>query len=210
MVYNPYLHRRRTIRLPSYDYGSAGAYFVTLCTFGRECLFGEVVDGEMNPSPLGLSVGESWRWLAQRFPGVTLDHWVLMPNHLHGILVLGTDTSLGGSPKPLGRLIGAFKTVSTKQVNAMRQTPGSTLWQRNYWEHVVRNEADLERIRTYIEGNPGSWAADSLNLANPLRGRNDQVGRFANRPTDRNRHQKTESENAERTLSERTPALRRT
>ena len=100
----------------------------------------------------GRVAAESWRWLASQYPYVTLDEWTVMPNHLHGILIL---TGRGGSRtaptvKPLGRLIGAFKTVSTRRINQLRRTPGALVWQRNFWEHIVRDEPELQRIRTYI------------------------------------------------------------
>jgi putative transposase len=95
-----------------------------------------------------------------------------MPNHLHGVVVIN-DMGRGGSrtaptmdiagPKPLGRLIGAFKTVSTKQINALRGTPGSTLWQRNYYEHVICGEAELDRVRRYVKDNPLMWDMDQEN-----------------------------------------------
>ncbi|MBN1878440.1 MAG: transposase [Anaerolineae bacterium] len=171
-MYDPNKHHRRSIRLREWDYSSPGAYFVTLCSYQRECLFGEINDGVMMLSTIGHFAAGCWLWLADRYPYVCLDEWTVMPNHLHGIIAIIDEDK--GSPagvnvrapstrptrKPLGRLIGAFKTVSTKHVNILRDMPGVPLWQRNYYEHVIRNEADLQRIREYIFNNPASWLED--------------------------------------------------
>ncbi|GIV59335.1 MAG: hypothetical protein KatS3mg043_0424 [Rhodothermaceae bacterium] len=208
MPYDPERHHRRSIRLRGYDYTRDGAYFVTLCVRDRVCLFGEVVNGAVRLSAAGRIVAEAWTWLAVQYPYVALDAWVVMPNHLHGIIVMGDGDGLGGGGggsrtartgdaagrpgdaagrpgdaagrpgdaagrrgpvqrKPLGRLIGAFKTVSTKRINEIRGTPGAVLWQRNYYEHVIRDTADLRRIRAYIAANPARWGWD---WNNPLPG----------------------------------------
>jgi putative transposase len=181
---------RRSIRLPGYDYTSPGAYFVTICVRGRECLLGEIVDGEMRLNEWGRIAAESWQWLGQQYPYVSLDAWVIMPNHMHGIIVIHEDDTVhadGGSRddsriaptriaptiaavkkrKPLGRLVGAFKTVSTKHINQLRDMPGVPFWQRNYWEHIVRNDTSLNRIREYIQNNPARWIEDQLHPAAP-------------------------------------------
>jgi REP element-mobilizing transposase RayT len=153
--------------LKEYDYSQAGAYFVTICTQNRACLLGEIVDGEMRLSEVGRVVAEAWKWLAVQYPHVELDISIVMPNHLHGIIMIHDDIRRGGSRaaptetrKPLGQLIGSFKTVSTKRINALRLTPGEPFWQRNYYEHVIRNEADLAEIREYILNNPARWDED--------------------------------------------------
>ena len=126
----------------------------------------------------GHLMAESWRWLADQYQYVELDEWVVMPNHFHGIVVL-SDGRRGGSRtaptrstssavhrKPLGRLIGAFKTVSTKKINNIHDTPGDAIWQRNYYEHVIRGEDSLRSIREYIVNNPANWEFDELNNLN--------------------------------------------
>jgi len=173
MKFNPELHNRRSIRLSEYDYTKGGAYFVTICTANRECLFGQVLEGEMHVNEFGKVVLECWEWLSKPYSYATLDARILMPNHLHGIIVINDDDSQkGGSRtaptifpkrKPLGRLVGAFKTVSTKRINELRQTPGFALWQRNYYEHIIRNENSLNKIRDYILGNPSRWVLDQEN-----------------------------------------------
>jgi putative transposase len=170
--YDPDNHHRRSIRLKGYDYSSTGAYFITICTHQRECLFGEITDGEMRLNDLGQIVAGAYLWLATQYSYVHLDAWIVMPNHLHGILVLTDDPRRGVSRnaptrKSLGRLIGAFKTVSTKRINLMRDTSGSVVWQRNYYEHIIRNEKSLRCIRQYIHHNPISWQQDQLHPDNP-------------------------------------------
>ena len=166
---------RRSIRLKGYDYSQSGGYFVTLCTRNRECLFGEIVDEHIKLSDLGRIVAKCWQWLAEQYPYVQLDEWIVMPNHFHGIILI-TNERRGGSRtaptkrKPLGRIIGAFKTVSNKQINEYRRTPHPSVWQRNYCEHVIRNEIDLEEIREYIENNRAKWLEDENHPANIEKG----------------------------------------
>jgi REP element-mobilizing transposase RayT len=170
-MYDPRIHHRRSIRLRGHDYSSPGWYFVTLCTEGKLHVFGEVVQGEMHRNAAGEMVAACWRWLEKRHHQVKLDEWIVMPNHLHGIIVV--TEARGGSrtapTKPLGRLIGAFKTVSTSRVNAEREAPHAELWQRDFYERIIRHDRELEMIREYIRTNPLRWAADPENpsAANP-------------------------------------------
>lgn len=140
----------------------------------RALLFGDVVDGEMKLSAIGQLVLDGWEWLAVQHPYVDLDAYVVMPNHLHGIIVIGGRQSMSSDPgdpgiaaprKSLGRLVGAFKTVTAKQVNLALGTPGRPLWQRNYYERVVRDDNELSRIREYIVNNPMQWELDAENPA---------------------------------------------
>jgi len=171
--------RKNSIRLRGYDYSRPGVYFVTICTRDRDCLFGNIVNGQMVMNDYGKMVDETLKWLARRYAYVSLDAWVVMPNHLHGIVIITDEqcNSRGGSRtaptrtaptrtrKPLGRLIGAFKTVSTKRINELRRTTGARLWQRNYYEHIIRNENELNAIRRYILNNPLNWDLDRDNRA---------------------------------------------
>jgi len=186
MKYDPRLHHRRSIRLKGYDYTQPGAYFVTICTHGRLEMFGEVVQGEMRLNEYGQIAAARWRWLADQYPYVRLDAWVIMPNHMHGILMIVGDDAAGrgGSRpaptgmrpapthpdtpkrKPLDQLIGAFKTVSAKHINQLRRSPGAHVWQRNYYEHIVRNDRALNAIRHYIQNNPLNWQLDRDNPGN--------------------------------------------
>jgi len=228
MRYDPNKHHRRSIRLKGYDYTQAGVYFVTIVTQNRACLFGDIVAGEVRLNAFGQAVAETWLWLGTQYGYVELDEWVVMPNHLHGIIIItgtgdgrpadgggvgggsrtaptvigatgggggvgggsrtvptvigatGGGGGVGGGSrtaptviastapmvkrKPLGRLIGAFKTVSTKRINEYRGTPGVVVWQRNYYEHIIRDERSLNRIREYIAANPLRWHLDRENV----------------------------------------------
>lgn len=156
--------RRNRLRLRGYDYSSAGAYFVTIVTEGRLCMFGEVVAGEMRLNEAGEAVRQGWESLEERYRHVALDAFVVMPNHLHGVVVID-DSGAESSTlrKPLGRLVGSFKTIMTQRVNDVLGTRGKRLWQRNFYEHVVRGQEDLDRIRDYIVGNPAAWDRDEEN-----------------------------------------------
>jgi len=164
-------HRRHSIRLLHYDYAQAGAYFITLCVQNRVCLLGEIENGAMRLSDAGLMVADEWVRTAALRSNIGLDEWVVMPNHLHGILVI-TESRCGGvlpyaptfrSPsQTIGAIVRGFKSAVTKRINEFRQTPCEKLWQRNYHEHIVRDDADLARIREYIRHNPAQWDKDSL------------------------------------------------
>ncbi len=161
-------YHRHSIRLRGYDYSQAGAYFVTICTQGRACLFGDITDGEMGLNDIGMVAADTWQWLAAQYDYVVLDEWVIMPNHLHAIIIIRdcrgvSRTAPPGKPKPIGGLIGAFKTVGTRRINEMRNTPGVPVWQRNYYEHIIRNNESLNRIRAYIINNPLQWELDREN-----------------------------------------------
>ena len=168
---------RRSIRLQGYDYSKAGAYFVTICTQNRECLFGEIVNGEMRLNEAGRVVADEWLKTAEIRDEIELDEWVVMPNHVHGILVIADRRGdppvaptnrpvapTGPQPRSIGAVMAGFKSAATKRINELRQTPGIKLWQRNYWEHIVRNEPELNRIQEYIHNNPAQWELDSLNV----------------------------------------------
>jgi len=162
MADDPRLPRRKRLRLKGYDYSQSGAYFVTISTRGGSCVFGTVRHGAMCPNDAGRIVASSWLWLESQYPHVALDAFIVMPNHVHGILIIHSPRTIRGEPssvrqKPLGRLIGAFKTVSTRRINSMRHSPGAPLWHRNYFDHIIRNEDALTSIRDYILTNPERW-----------------------------------------------------
>jgi REP element-mobilizing transposase RayT len=173
--YNSERDHRRSIRLKGYDYAQAGAYFVTICAHDREFLFGEIVNGEMTLNKTGRLVEQCWNDIPAHFPQVELDEFVVMPNHVHGILsiidAVGAKNlsplpsqQRAGTSKTIGSIIRGFKIGVTKW---MRQhTPIHDVWQRNYYEHVIRDEADLIRVREYIATNPVRWAEDAENPRN--------------------------------------------
>ena len=168
--------RRRSLRLPGYDYSRPGAYFITAVTRHREPLFGEVVNGVMRLNAFGEIVWACWHDLPNHYPHVQLDAFVVMPNHIHGIIVLvdddadgrgGSETGGGGSEtRPhhgLPEIVRALKSFSARRINALRGTPGQPVWQRSYYEHIIRDEGALRRIRRYILTNPLRWENDRAN-----------------------------------------------
>jgi putative transposase len=255
--YNPDKRKRRSIRLKGYDYSAAGMYFITLCTYQRECRFGEIVDGVMRLNPLGQIVQTHWMRLPKHHPNLRLDAFIVMPNHFHGILVLTSnqpphspvgagladtstvsansettkpalpysdtstiatdpaptkpvllhstdsettksihpslskhpggvragsiDTFMNGSHPALAKpaptkivnhagipeIIRGFKTFSARRINETRRTQGTPVWQRNYYEHIIRNDLSLQTIQIYIRHNPQSWQTDQLHPDNP-------------------------------------------
>ena len=187
MPYDPHKHHRHTMRLPAYDYTQAGAYFVTIVTYQRELLFDDPV--------LRRVVDSLWQAIPLHFPAVALDEYVVMPNHLHGILwimdenrrgealaqdvpprgnLATADTSTGIESLPnasplhvipgsLGAVIGNFKSITTRRINQIRHSPGGAIWQRNFYDRVVRHERELDAVRQYIRDNPANWALDKEN-----------------------------------------------
>lgn len=189
MKFDPNIHRRRSIRLKGYDYSQAGAYFVTIVTWQRECLFGDVVEGVFNQNNFGLIANFEWKKLSKRFSGLYLDHFVIMPNHMHGIIMIEmedlklvthksatqkiinkTSNHPFSSPKSLvdakqqtlGSIVGAYKSTVARYINGLRKTPGAMVWQRNYYERIIRNEKEFNNIQGYIEDNPARWEEDEL------------------------------------------------
>jgi len=185
MKYDPEKHHRRSIRLKGYDYSQPEAYFVTICVDRRECLFGDIVDGQMRLNRYGEIVAEEWQRSSVIRKEIELDAWVVMPNHFHGIVIIdipvGSNGNVGANdnvrangcsplrmkPKSLSSLMAGFKSVVTKEINILRDAPGTKLWQRNYYEHIIRNQEAMDKIRRYIVNNPLSWSIDQLHPDNP-------------------------------------------
>jgi putative transposase len=163
---------RKNLRLREYDYSRPGVYFITICTAKRHPLFGEIQAGQMICNDAGNAVTETWAALPQRFPSITLDAFVVMPNHVHGVLVFNnpginqTAGAASGAPTtvvPLGRVVRSLKSESTIRINSILKTSGFPVWQRNYYEHIVRTGKDLDEIRQYIHDNPLRWNSDPEN-----------------------------------------------
>lgn len=183
------IHTRRSIRLPYYDYTESGAYFITICAYQHYHIFGHVEDDKVFLNHVGLIAKSVWEQIPSHFPFVTLDHFVIMPNHMHGIVLISKDDEIAsdsehvgarhalplhshtshsdnlrlfGNPpaKALSSIVGSYKSAVSKEANSQLRKKESTLWQRNYYEHVIRDEADLNRIREYVLTNPSKWIED--------------------------------------------------
>jgi putative transposase len=170
-------HRRHSLRLQGYDYTQEGAYFVTVCMRNRACLFGDISDGKMILNDAVRPAEKCWKDIPAHFPDIELDEFVIMPNHVHGILSITAavgakkfsplhSQQMHGPSKTIGSVIRGFKVGVTKWMR--HNTPVYNVWQRNYYEHVIRNEDDLNRIRQYIMENPSRWAEDEENPAHSV------------------------------------------
>ena len=192
MKYNPDIHHRRSIRLKDYDYSQAGAYFVTICTQNRECMFGDIVGGEMRLNDAGCMITRWWEKISTKFSTVETDVHIIMPNHFHGIISIvgaalcgcpsmkgnrplknkdniinntqNTGHPRGGAPT-LCDVMDWFKTMTTNEYIAGVKQNGwarfnGKFWQRNYYEHIIRSEPELHKIREYIVNNPLNWETD--------------------------------------------------
>jgi REP element-mobilizing transposase RayT len=172
---------RRSIRWRGYDYSLRGIYFVTICAFDRRSIFGSISSGVLDRSVAGRIVSEVWFELPNHHAGLELDAFAVMPNHIHGIMLLcspkthviqktvGRDAAVGAGLRParrdanLSEIIRAFKTFSALKINARRGTKGQAVWQRNYFERVVRDGKEMEKIQRYIAENPARWEFDREN-----------------------------------------------
>ena len=180
MRFDPDIHNRQSIRLKHYDYSKAGAYFITSCTKNRECIFGDISDGNIALSSVGNMIFQQWHDLPNRFSEIELDDFVIMPNHIHGIICINPIGTLLAAPNPnnaiyqgaassaptsLNQIIRAFKSITALAGNRLLDKAGQPFWQRNYWERVIRDQSELEKTREYIKNNPTQWKLDSLNPA---------------------------------------------
>ena len=172
MSYNPEIHHRRSIRLKDYDYTQEGAYFITICTKDKQCIFGDIKQGEMKLNLLGTIADECWQEIPQHFPHINLDVFVIMPNHIHGILWIVKTIPKEDKTRDYGKMIPgsiptvirSYKSIVTKKINIICHQKGiSSVWQRNFYEHINRNETSLEEIRKYIINNPLNWDNDDEN-----------------------------------------------
>jgi putative transposase len=187
--FNPDKHRRRSIRLKGYDYSRPGAFFITICCYQRISLFGEIIDGNIQLTPSGRIALQEWKRLPNRFPSIGMGSFVIMPNHIHGIIIIrdlcgGTARTLeefhligirrapmDATIEKFGRpvagsiptIVRSYKSSVSYRANRLRQRLDHPVWQRNYYEHVIRNNADWERIDTYIQANPHLWDKDEIN-----------------------------------------------
>jgi len=184
MKYNPLIHHRRSIRLKGYDYSKAGAYFITICCEDRIHRFGKVSGDEMILNQSGTIAYNEWINLAERFPNFELDVFQIMPNHMHGIIVLSDRTTVGATlavaqeqnelnratarvAPTIAEIVGAYKSIVSNaclQLFKSHNKIMGKLWQRNYYEHIIRDERAYQNISNYIINNPGKWSEDKFHL----------------------------------------------
>lgn len=186
-IYNPEIHHRRSIRIKDYDYSREGLYFITICTFNHKCLFGYIDNDVMVLDEFGNIAYNEWLQTGEMRKNVVLQEFVIMPNHMHSIIEINDSTRRGtmlralvhrdtknegtwqrapteqfGKPtsNTIPTIIRGFKSTVTKQINNIRNTQGQSVWQRSYYEHVIRNEKSYNRISEYIRYNAEKWLAD--------------------------------------------------
>ena len=163
--------RRKPTRMPGYDYTLPGGYFVTICTHQHQTLFGEVVAGEMQLNKVGEIVRECWANLPTNYPNIQLDEFVIMPDHVHGVLfILETESIVGSGLKPdptkrysLSEIIRGFKTFSSRKINSIYDTRGQKNWQRSFYDRIIRDDDELDQLRAYIRANPLRWQEHAAN-----------------------------------------------
>ncbi len=176
MKFDPQKYHRRSIRVPDYDYSQPGAYFITIVTRGRECLFGEIKDGEMHLNDSGRIVWDVWNSLPTRYPQIKLGAAVVMPNHFHGNVIIKThpvgvihelplreETRVERRRMTIPLVVGYFKMNTAKRINEILGSQGIPVWQRNYYEHIIRDDEEYNRIHLYIEANVANWVIDNEN-----------------------------------------------
>ena len=169
-------HHRHSIRLKDYDYSSPGAYFVTVCTKYRGEILGKISGGDMYLNQWGEIVEEEWYRTGKQRTYIQLDEFIVMPDHVHGIIIITGDACRGTArraptertfgksiPCSLPAIVGAFKSAVTKRINRIRKMPGFPVWQRNYFDHIIRDEEEMNQIRQYIRTNPENWDIDAEN-----------------------------------------------
>ncbi|MGF1537774.1 MAG: transposase [Elainellaceae cyanobacterium] len=176
MKYNPDKHHRRSMRLKGYDYSSPGFYFITICTHQRLCLFGNVEGNKMHLNEFGQVVLDCWQAIPQHFCHIELDEFVIMPNHIHGIIIVNNGRDMAPPcptktqnrqfsrpvPGAISTAIGSFKSIATKRINEIRNAPGCPVWQSQFYDRIIRDRDALDRIQRYIQQNPLAWQTDKL------------------------------------------------
>lgn len=181
------LTTRKQIRLPNYDYSKNGYYFITICTKNRKNIFGDIPVGAAGQPPetgrlpddttniqlndFGRIVDEELRKSQIIRDEIILDQYVIMPNHIHCIIGITAGNNVGGQPAAptrgtLSSFVNGFKSAVTTRINTLRNTPGESVWQRSFYDHIIRNERSLNALREYILANPANWEQDIDNLKN--------------------------------------------
>ncbi|MDX8379108.1 MAG: transposase [Gallionella sp.] len=187
--FNPKIHHRKSIRLKNYDYSQAGLYFITMCTQSRFHLFGEIVNDEMVLNDAGMMGWDEWQKSEKNRDEIKIHEFVVMPNHIHGMVeipvgapLVGAQNSANVQPQSgqpqgiaptVGDIVGGVKSITTNEYIKMVKQPilprfDKQIWQRNYWEHVIRNENEYNPIAQYMMDNPKKWVLDKLNAGTDL------------------------------------------
>ena len=172
------IKKRHSIRLQKYDYLQSGYYFVTICAQNRQQIFGTIINNQMTLNDGGNMIDFWWQEMFKKYKNISIDEYIIMPNHIHGIInIVGAGSPRPKSPRPdnnkiigrgnraptIGNIIAYFKYQTTKQINEPQNTPGKKIWQRNYHDHIIRNDKSLNNIRNYIINNPATWQFDVEN-----------------------------------------------
>ncbi len=183
MTFNPQIHHRKSIRLKGYDYSKTGLYFITLCVEDKQHLFGDVIDGKMILNPLGQIANDEWLNTSNIRDNILLHEFIIMPNHFHSIIEINfkkgkNDQSIGAFKSPsqtIGSIIRGYKIATTKKIKDFLKeenirtgelqfapTINSKIWQRNYYENIIRDEKAYQNISNYIKNNPAKWHEDKF------------------------------------------------
>jgi REP element-mobilizing transposase RayT len=178
-------YRIESARLKNWDYSSNGYYYITICTYNREWLFGNIVDGKMQLSTIGEIVLQGWNDSFVMRKELFCDKFIVMPNHIHGIVIIrktdnthNAETHRRGNVETYGRaslraksissFVAGFKSAMTKRINEFRQTPGVPVWQDRFYDHIIRDEKSLHKTREYVVNNPMNWENDEINQSNGI------------------------------------------
>ncbi len=174
MAYDPHKHHRRSVRLQGHHYAQAGAYFVTICSRNGACTFGDGVRGKISLNEWGQILMGEWENTQELRANIELDVYQVMPNHFHALLWIivpgqPVESREFGQPQAgsLGTIVGAFKSAATYRINDLRHTRGASVWQRSFYDQIIRNDRHLTAVRQYILNNPANWEADKLHPAAP-------------------------------------------
>ena len=175
MIFDPEKHHRRSVCLKEYNYSEPGTYFITICSWLRGFIFGEIINGKMELNEYGMIAEQEWLNNVHVSPHIDSDKFIVMPNHIHGIMIINrrgvlqyapANDALQSPTQTIGSIVRGYISTTTRQVNIIRNTPGMPVWQRNYFEHLIRNEFELNNIREYMRNNTLRWAFDKDNPLN--------------------------------------------
>jgi putative transposase len=163
-------YKIKSIRIPEYDYSTENYYFVTICSFQKQKIFSEIKNGNIYLTEIGKIIKDEWSKTEQIRDNAIMDDFVIMPNHIHGIIVLNSKVcaekttrrvvSTTLKPSSLGSIIGQIKSITTKRIRKLTNNPEIKIWQPRFYEHIIRNDKELFEVRTYIKNNPVKWSED--------------------------------------------------